>query len=181
MFWPHFFLSFCCWLLVVLPNYFVLLLWFTISPYSFALLCCFDVVSCCITLLSHLVAPPCYVTLLFHLTTSPCYIALLLHPIVLPCGITLPICLVASLCYFPLWLRLIALPYYCCFVSFCWIPLLHHLSIVKYIFGPCCSTLLIASLYLLFCTLVLLNQCSLLENMKETSCVIWWTIFIHHY
>jgi hypothetical protein len=173
MFWPHFFFV----ILLLVACYFALLFCFIVVPYYFTLFLHFVVLLWCHILLYHLTITPCYFTLLPHLVTSFCYFTLLLHLVMLPCYFTLLFCLVASPCQFVLLHHFATSLYgfallhclcYCCFVSFCWIPLLHRLGILKYIFGPCYSTLLIASLYL-FHILVLLNQCSLLENMKETS------------
>jgi hypothetical protein len=180
MLWPHLF--FCHFVVGCLL--FCLIILFCCCALLFHLIPSL----CCVALMLCLVVSPYYHTLLFRLVAPPFYVTLyftlLFHLVTLPCYFTLLFCLVASPCEFVslhhfatslLWLHLVALPCYCCVVSFCWIPSLHRLGIVKYIFGLCCSTLLIASLYLLFRTLVLLNQCSLLKNMKETSCVICYT------
>jgi hypothetical protein len=84
LFRPHlFFWSFHCWLFIVLPCYFALLLHLVATP-------------CYFTLLLHLTASPCCVTLLFCLAMSPCCCTLLLGFDMLPCYFALLPCLDAS-------------------------------------------------------------------------------------
>jgi hypothetical protein len=107
------------------------------------LLICFFVCSIysVVVLLSTFIC--CSIHLLFHLVDLPCQFTLLLHFIVPLCYHTLLFCFVVVLCCHPLLIHLIFMP--------CYFDL-------RYLFGPCCSTLLAIMLCLLFCALILLDS-----------------------
>jgi hypothetical protein len=109
---PFFFGSFCCWLLVISPCYFVFL-------FHLATLCS------CFTLLFWFFVSPCYHALLLHLIVMPCYFNLLCRFLAMLCCFALLHCLIVSFWCFTL--------FHCCMllqhlvVAPCYHALLHRL------------------------------------------------------